>query len=115
MTRIASFVFLFFLLAECASPDSEVKKISITDPPVIKKRENIMISIDGDQQLYLGTRKVDTTLLDSLLPAEIRRLTVAVDTPTVVVNADTAATYGLVFRVIKLAKKHGAKAVATVR
>jgi biopolymer transport protein ExbD len=115
MTRITAFILVFFVLTGCASPDPNPIKVSVTEPPAIKRRQNIMVTIDGNQQLYMGTRKVDTTLLDSLLPREIRRFITISDTPTVVINADTAAMYGLVYRVMKMAKRNGAKAVVTVR
>jgi biopolymer transport protein ExbD len=38
-----------------------------------------------------------------------------VDTPSVVVNADTSAYYGEVFRIMNVAKRHGAKVVAHVK
>ena len=38
-----------------------------------------------------------------------------VDTPSVVINADTASFYGEVFRVMQSAKKAGAKVVANVK
>jgi biopolymer transport protein ExbD len=45
---------------------------------------------------------------------EIRKYRSLVDTPTVVINADTAAQYGEVFRVMRLAKKEKARVVARV-
>jgi biopolymer transport protein ExbD len=38
-----------------------------------------------------------------------------VDTPSVVINADTAAFYGDVFRVMRIARKDTAKVVAIVK
>jgi biopolymer transport protein ExbD len=38
-----------------------------------------------------------------------------VDTPTVVINADTTAFYGEVFRIMRIAKRDTAKVVANVK
>lgn len=116
MTRIAAFIILFFLFQQCVLPEPGVPEVSVSDPPpAAMKRHNIMVSIDSKQQLYIGTQKIDTTLLDSLLPAEIKKFRALVDTPTVVINADTAAWYGTVFHIMKLSKMHGAKVVATIK
>jgi biopolymer transport protein ExbD len=45
---------------------------------------------------------------------EIRKQRTIVDTPTVVINADTAAFYGEVYRVMKIARKDTAKVVARI-
>jgi biopolymer transport protein ExbD len=54
-------------------------------------------------------------MIDSFLSREITKYKITVDTPTVVINADTAAFYGEVFRVMRLAKRAGAKVVANVK
>jgi biopolymer transport protein ExbD len=46
---------------------------------------------------------------------EIEKYKATVDTPTVVINADTASYYGEVFRVMRLSKRAGAKVVANVK
>ena len=46
---------------------------------------------------------------------EVDRLRQQVDTPSVVINADTISYYGEVFRLMQAAKKAGAKVVANVR
>ena len=74
-----------------------------------------MVSIDNQQQFYIGSGKVDITMIDSALVREIDRFRKLVDTPTVVINADTAAYYGEVFRIMRLSKRAGAKVVANVK
>jgi biopolymer transport protein ExbD len=49
-----------------------------------------------------------------MLRLEIKKYRAMVDTPTVVINADTAAYYGEVFRIMKIAKRDTAKVVARV-
>lgn len=115
MLRIIAFIVLVSFFQQCISPEPEVPKVNLSDPPAFPKRRDIIVSVDNKQQLYIGTEKIDTSLLDSLLPVEIKKFTVNTDTPTVVINADTAAWYGTVYHIMRIAKKNGAKVVATVR
>jgi len=80
-----------------------------------KAKQNIMVSIDKDQNFYIATKKVEVGMIDSMLTWEINKYKAIVDTPTVVINADTTAYYGEVFRIMRLSKKSGAKVVANVR
>jgi biopolymer transport protein ExbD len=81
-----------------------------------KAKQNIMVSIDKEQNYYIGASKVDHAMIDTLLLREIEKYRkTPLDTPTVVINADTASYYGEVFRIMRLSKKSGAKVVATVK
>ncbi len=80
-----------------------------------KAKQNIMVSIDKDQNYFLGSTKVDHTMIDSFLTREINKYKATVDTPTVVINADTTAYYVEVFRIMRLSKKSGARVVANVK
>ena len=80
-----------------------------------KAKQNIVVSIDKDQKFYIGQKPVDKNNLDTVLTAEILKWKQTIDTPTVVVNADTIAYYGEVFRVMRLSKRSGAKVVANVK
>ena len=74
-----------------------------------------MVSINKDQEYFIGSTKVDAASFDSLLTLEIRKQKAFVDTPTVVINADTSAYYGGVFHVMGIAKRDTAKVVARVQ
>ena len=73
-----------------------------------------MVSIDNNQELYIGTNKIEKSLFDSLLRKEIRLRKADVDTPTVVINADTLAQYGVMFKITRSAKREGAKVVVSM-
>jgi biopolymer transport protein ExbD len=73
-----------------------------------------MVSIDKDQHYFIGTTKIESAIFDSMLRKEIRKYRAFVDTPTVVINADTSSFYGGVFRVMRIAKKDTAKVVARI-
>jgi biopolymer transport protein ExbD len=80
-----------------------------------KTKQHIVVSIDKDQNVYIGQRKIDPNNLDSLIKFEVDKNRNTVDTPSVVINADTASYYGEVFHVMQSAKKAGAKVVANVK
>jgi biopolymer transport protein ExbD len=114
MTRLTTLIILVSLLAGCTGSDAGVvPKIPVADTP--RTPRHIVVSIDAQQQFYIGTQKVDSIHLDSLLNLEINKIRATVDTPTVVINADNAAWYGKVFQVMKAAKKNRARVVANVR
>ncbi len=80
-----------------------------------KAKQDIMVSIDKQQQYYIGATKVELVHFDSLLSLEIRKRKALGDTPTVVINADTSALYGGVFHIMGVAKRDTAKVVARVQ
>ena len=57
---------------------------------------------------------IEKEQFDTLLVSEIAKYRSMVDTPTVVINADTTAYYGEVYRIMRLAKKEKAKVVARI-
>ena len=80
-----------------------------------KTKQNIFVSIKKYHKYYISTTRVDNTMIDSLLSQAINKSKATVDTPTVVINADTTAYYGEVFRIMRLSKRSGAKVVANVK
>ena len=110
------FILLFFFLIVSTLANPNIVKVN---NPAGKKdtkaKQNIVISIDKDQKLYLGQKLIDINMIDTILRAEVMKQRAFVDTPSVVVNADTASLYGEVFRVMQSAKRAGAKVVAIVK
>ncbi|NOT52775.1 MAG: biopolymer transporter ExbD [Chitinophagaceae bacterium] len=105
LNDILFILLMFFLIvATLANPNI----IPVQNPKADKEgkaRQNIMVSIDKQQQFYLGGKKVPSAEFDSLLTKTILRYKEEKrDTPTVIINADTAALYGEVFRVMRVAK-----------
>ena len=110
------FILLMFFLIVATLANPNVVRVSLPrGTKDTKAKQNIMVSIDKDQNYYIGSRKVDNAMVDSLLTSEINKYKATVDTPTVVINADTTAYYGEVFRIMRLSKKSGAKVVANVK
>lgn len=110
------FILLMFFLIVATMANPNVVNVGLPrGTKDTKAKQNIMVSIDKEQNFYIGSKMVQNISLDSALTQEIEKFRATVDTPTVVINADTAAYYGEVFRIMRLSKKSGAKVVATVK
>ena len=115
LNDILFILLMFFLIvATLANPNI----VPVNNPKADKEgkaKQQIMVSIDKQQQFYIGGTKIPNADFDSSLRREIMRYKneIKIDTPTIVINADTAALYGEVFRVIRVAKRD-AKVVARV-
>ena len=107
-------LFFFLIISTLANPNV----IKVNNPKGTrdtKTKQHIVVSIDKDQNVYIGQHKIDPNHLDSLIKFEVDKNRNTVDTPSVVINADTASFYGEVFHVMQSAKKAGAKVVANVK
>ncbi|MFI5133914.1 MAG: ExbD/TolR family protein [Chitinophagales bacterium] len=110
------FILLMFFLIVATLANPNIVRVGLPKGTKdTKAKQNIMVSIDKNQQYYIGSSKVDNSMIDSFLTREIRKYKATVDTPTVVINADTSAYYGEVFRIMRLSKRSGAKVVANVK
>ena len=115
LNDILFILLMFFLITTTMANPNVVKVNNPRATKDTKAKQNIVISIDKNQNFFIGQKMVSKNSLDSVLSAEIRKWRASVDTPTVVINADTSAFYGEVFRVMRIAKKDTAKVVANVK
>jgi biopolymer transport protein ExbD len=107
-------LFFFLIISTLANPNV----IKVNNPKGskdTKAKQHIVVSIDKDQNVYIGQHKINVNDLDSLIKFEVDKNRSLVDTPSVVINADTASYYGEVFHVMQSAKRAGAKVVANVK
>lgn len=110
------FILLMFFLITTTMANPNVVKVGLPrGTKDTKAKQNIMVSIDKDQNFFIGQKKIEPALIDSFLGMEIQRMRAVTDTPTVVINADTTAFYGEVFRIMRIAKRDTARVVANVR
>lgn len=110
------FILLMFFLIVATLANPNIVRVGLPKGTKdTKAKQNIMVSIDKDQNFYLGSTRVDVGLIDSFLTREIIKYRATVDTPTVVINADTTSYYGEVFRIMRIAKLNKAKVVANVK
>ena len=104
----------FLIVATMANPN--IKKVNNPrSSKDAKVKQKIVISIDKDQNFYLASKRLDPGALDSVLAEEVAKVRKnAIDTPTIVVNADSLTFYGGVFRIINIANTVKAKVVTIV-
>jgi len=110
------FILLMFFLIVSTIANPNVVPVGLPrGTKETKVKQNIMVSIDKNQQFFIGTTRIESSIFDSSLSAEIKKYKIAIDTPTVVIHADTGAYYGEVFRIMRIAKRDTAKVVANVK
>ena len=110
------FILLFFFLIVSTIANPNIVKVNNPKGTKdTKAKQHITISIDKDQHFFLGSKMIDQTMIDTMLKAEIHKFKATVDTPVVVINADTISYYGEVFRIMRVSKNAGAKVVANVK
>ncbi|MEP7375065.1 MAG: biopolymer transporter ExbD [Chitinophagaceae bacterium] len=115
LNDIIFILLMFFLIISTMANPNVVKVNNPRGSKDTKTKQNIVVSINKDQKFFIGQKEVPSFMLDSLIKMEVERVKLLVDTPSVVINADTISYYGEVFRVMQSAKKAGAKVVANVR
>lgn len=116
LNDILFILLLFFLIVSTLANPNVVKVNNPKGEKDTKSKQNIVVSINKEQQIFIGQKPIgDISMLDTLLKAEIGKLKSFIDTPSVVINADTVAYYGEVFRIMQSAKRAGARVVANVK
>ena len=115
LNDILFILLMFFLITTTMANPNVVKVNNPRGTKDTKAKQNIVVSINKSQQVFIGQRMVDFSIIDSLIRMEVERVRPLVDTPTVVINADTIAYYGEVFRLMQSAKRAGAKVVANIK
>ena len=115
LNDILFILLMFFLITTTMANPNVIKVNNPRGTKDTKAKQNIVVSIDKNQNFYIGQKPVAPAMLDSFIKEEVTRMRNVVDTPSVVINADTISYYGEVFRVMQSAKRAGAKVVANVK
>ncbi len=115
LNDILFILLLFFLIVSTLANPNVIKVNNPKGQKDTKAKQNIVVSIDKDQNVFIGQKQIDANNLDSLLKYEVDRVKAIIDTPSVVINADTVSYYGEVFRIMQSAKRAGARVVANVK
>jgi biopolymer transport protein ExbD len=115
LNDILFILLMFFLIVATLANPNVIKVNNPRGTKDTKAKQNVVVSIDKDQKFFIGQKEVPLAMLDSFIKIEVDKARKIVDTPSVVINADTISYYGEVFRVMQSAKRAGAKVVANVR
>jgi len=115
LNDILFILLLFFLIASTLANPNLVRVSNPRGDKDMKAKQNIVVTVDKEQKFYIGTQMVPSEQLDTVLTRAIVNARQNIDSPSVVINADTSAYYGEVFRIMRLAKRNGAKVAALVK
>ena len=115
LNDILFILLLFFLIASTLANPNLIKVNNPRGSKDTKAKQDIIVSIDKEHNFFIGSSRIQQALIDSMVKESIIKARQKVDTPSVVINADTIAYYGEVFRIMRVAKQNGAKVAALVK
>jgi biopolymer transport protein ExbD len=115
LNDILFILLLFFLIVSTLANPNVIKVNNPKGKKDIKVKQNIVVSIDKDNKIFIGQSEINENNLDSLIKFEVNKVKPIVDTPSVVINADTLCYHGTVFKVMQAAKKAGARVAENVK
>src|SRR5690606_6621641 len=101
-------LFFFLIIATLANPNV-IKLMNPKANSDTKAKQTVVVSIDDQQQLYVGTQMTSANELEALIQEAIAKSTDG--EPTVVINADKQATADNIVAVMRAAHALKVKAV----
>lgn len=104
-------MFFFLIISTLANPNV----IRMSNPRAesdAKAKQSVIVSIDQDQQLYVGQIKIPFDSLENTLRSQL--LVTDSLKPAVVINADSTVEWGDIVRIMQVAKALGATTSASV-
>lgn len=115
LNDILFILLLFFLIVSTLANPNVVKVNNPKGKSDTKTKQNIVVSIDKDNNIFLNQQQIPENLLDTIISQEVSKVRQYLDTPSVVINADTISFTGSFFKIMSSAKRVGAKVVANVK
>lgn len=107
------FILLMFFLMISTLANPNVIKMSVPKSKSdTKQKQSVVVSVDKDKNVYVGSKKIIPDSLESALRKYINEGDSI--KPAVVINADSVANWGEIVKVMKVARKLGATTSATV-
>jgi biopolymer transport protein ExbD len=111
LNDILFILLLFFLIVSTLANPNVIKVSNPKAKSDTKSKQTVVITVDKDQNLYLGQRKVEIDQLETELKTFLAKES---DKPSVVINGDSTAHLGTAIRVMQVIKKLGATPVMAV-
>jgi len=107
------FILLMFFLMISTLANPNVIKMSVPRAKSdTKTKQSVVVSVDKDKNVYVGSKLIPMDSLESALKKYIHQGDSI--KPAVVINADSVAQWGEIVRVMKVARRLGASTSATV-
>lgn len=112
LNDILFILLMFFLMISTLANPNVIKMNVPRAKSDTKQKQSVVVSVDKDKRLYVGSKLVSSDSLESAL----RRYINEGDSikPAVVINADSVAHWGEIVKVMKVARRLGATTSATV-
>jgi len=111
LNDILFILLLFFLIVSTLANPNVIKVSNPKAKSDTKSKQTVVITVDKDQQLYLGAQKLT---IDELEPALKLFLAKETDKPSVVINGDSTSHLGTSIKIMQIIKKLGATPVMAV-
>lgn len=115
LNDILFILLLFFLIVSTLANPNVVKVNNPKGKSDTRAKQNIVVSIDKDNKIFMGQQIISENNLDSIIKQEVEKIRNYIDTPSVVINADTISYTGSFFKIMGAAKRANAKVVANVK
>jgi biopolymer transport protein ExbD len=111
LNDILFILLLFFLIVSTLANPNVIKVSNPKSSSDTKAKQTVVVTIDKDQQLFIGSTPV---LIDSLSSQLKTFLSKETDKPSVVINGDSVANLGVTIQVMQIIKQLGATPVVAV-
>ncbi|MEI6088209.1 MAG: biopolymer transporter ExbD [Bacteroidota bacterium] len=111
LNDILFILLLFFLIVSTLANPNVIKVSNPKAKSDSKSKQTVVITIDKDQQIYLGSKKMSMNELEPELKLFLAKET---EKPSVVINGDSTSHLGTSIKVMQIIKKLGATPVMAV-
>src|SRR6202163_3012634 len=112
LNDILFILLLFFLIVSTLANPNVIKLSQPKSKSDTKSKQTVVVSIDVNQQFFVGTTKVSLADLKAHLQPFLAKET---DQPSIVINADKTVPIDAVVAVMRVARELGARTVLAVR
>jgi biopolymer transport protein ExbD len=111
LNDILFILLLFFLIVSTLANPNVIKVSNPKAASDTKAKQTVVVTIDKDQQIYIGSKPIILDSLESELSVFLAKET---DKPSVVINGDSTSHLGTAIKVMQVIKKLGATPVMAV-
>ena len=111
LNDILFILLLFFLIVSTLANPNVIKVSNPKASSDTKAKQTVVVTIDKDQHLFIGTTPVGLDSLSTQLQLFLAKET---EKPSVVINGDSVANLGVTIQVMQIIKSLGATPVVAV-
>lgn len=111
LNDILFILLLFFLIVSTLANPNVIKVSNPKAKSDTRAKQTVVITVDKDQNLYIGSQR---TTLEQLEPELKAFLSKETEKPSVVINGDSTSHLGTAIKVMQVIKKLGATPVMAV-